>query len=179
MNLATGITFLRFIFAFMLIIDYHMQLHYLLVYWLLALISDYLDGFFARLFAQQTLLGALLDPLADKLLVFSAFYVILHACFDIYVFIPAFVICLRDIYISILRIYQFYYEGNLSGYHVTFLSQSKTAMLMITQFLLLYALEYPNRLVSIVGSVLLYATALMSIYTVVGFNKSHDAPVYT
>lgn len=39
-------------------------------------ISDALDGFIARFFHQQSLLGAYLDPLADKLLVIAA-YVIL------------------------------------------------------------------------------------------------------
>ena len=40
---------------------------------LLAAITDFLDGFFARRFNQMTRLGALLDPIADKLLMSSAF----------------------------------------------------------------------------------------------------------
>jgi len=39
----------------------------------LAGISDGLDGLFARLFNQKTVLGAHLDPVADKLLLMSAF----------------------------------------------------------------------------------------------------------
>ena len=36
---------------------------------LLALITDYLDGYIARNFNQTTAFGAFLDPIADKLLV--------------------------------------------------------------------------------------------------------------
>ena len=32
-------------------------------------VTDYLDGYFARLYAQQSTLGRMLDPIADKLLV--------------------------------------------------------------------------------------------------------------
>jgi CDP-diacylglycerol--glycerol-3-phosphate 3-phosphatidyltransferase len=39
----------------------------------LAAITDYFDGFFARRFNQMTRLGALLDPVADKLLMSAAF----------------------------------------------------------------------------------------------------------
>lgn len=40
---------------------------------LLACLSDGLDGFIARRFGQQTRLGAILDPIADKGLILSAF----------------------------------------------------------------------------------------------------------
>ncbi len=38
----------------------------------LAAVSDALDGFFARLLNQRSKLGAILDPIADKLLILSA-----------------------------------------------------------------------------------------------------------
>jgi CDP-diacylglycerol--glycerol-3-phosphate 3-phosphatidyltransferase len=40
---------------------------------LVAAITDFFDGYFARRFNQMTRLGALLDPIADKLLMSSAF----------------------------------------------------------------------------------------------------------
>ena len=39
----------------------------------IAAVSDGLDGFIARVFNQRTILGAYLDPIADKLLLSSAF----------------------------------------------------------------------------------------------------------
>jgi len=44
-----------------------------LIVFTIAGISDGLDGFFARCFKQQTYLGAYLDPIADKILLVSAF----------------------------------------------------------------------------------------------------------
>ena len=47
--------------------------HFALLVFTIAAISDGLDGLFARYLDQRTLLGAYLDPLADKLLLTSAF----------------------------------------------------------------------------------------------------------
>lgn len=44
-----------------------------LIVFTIAGISDGLDGFLARFFNQQTYLGAYLDPIADKILLTSAF----------------------------------------------------------------------------------------------------------
>ncbi|HXN08010.1 MAG TPA: CDP-alcohol phosphatidyltransferase family protein [Nitrospiria bacterium] len=40
---------------------------------MLAYLTDGLDGFFARILNQETVLGAYLDPIADKLLLISSF----------------------------------------------------------------------------------------------------------
>ena len=49
------------------------MLHFALLVFTIAAISDGLDGLFARYLDQRTVLGAYLDPLADKLLLSSAF----------------------------------------------------------------------------------------------------------
>lgn len=50
------------------------------VFFIIASVSDMLDGAIARIFKQKTFLGACLDPLADKLLVVSCFATL--ACTD-------------------------------------------------------------------------------------------------
>jgi len=47
--------------------------HFALIVFTVAAISDGLDGLLARYFNQHTVLGAYLDPIADKLLMASAF----------------------------------------------------------------------------------------------------------
>ncbi len=178
-TLATWITLLRFVFALSLIVDYYLGWRMLVVWWSLAVFSDFLDGFLARYYSMQSNLGALLDPLADKCLAMSAFYVLLMQHFSWYLLLPCFIILLRDIWISMLRIKQFSYYGDVGKTGVTWLSQCKTAILMLAQFLLLYGVESPDGLVYWCGFVLIYATAMVSTYTIAGFIQSSDAPVYT
>lgn len=48
----------------------------------LAMVTDFLDGFVARRYKQESKLGALLDPVADKLLIISSLYALLSTVHD-------------------------------------------------------------------------------------------------
>lgn len=74
---ATQLTVLRMIFVpiFILAITYDHQGWGLLIF-VVAGITDALDGLIARHFKQHTELGALLDPIADKLLLTSTFLIL-------------------------------------------------------------------------------------------------------
>jgi cardiolipin synthase len=73
-NIPNMLTVLRILLTPLLVIflQRRMMGSALLVF-TIAGISDGLDGFLARTFNQRTVLGAYLDPLADKLLLMSAF----------------------------------------------------------------------------------------------------------
>jgi len=58
------------LFIILLSYDYHLAAFTVFVF---AAITDICDGFFARLLNQKTVLGAYLDPIADKLLLVSSF----------------------------------------------------------------------------------------------------------
>jgi cardiolipin synthase len=58
------------------------------VVFVVAGISDALDGLIARRFGQKTALGAFLDPLADKLLLSSAFVILSFDTLGLFVRIP-------------------------------------------------------------------------------------------
>ncbi len=74
MNLPNYITLLRIILIpfFINLMIYHYYRAALIVF-IFACITDALDGMIARLTKTQTELGAFLDPMADKLLIVSAF----------------------------------------------------------------------------------------------------------
>lgn len=74
MNLANRITISRIILTplFIMAIVYGKTAIALLIF-TMAAISDGLDGFIARTLKQKTVLGTILDPLADKILLISAF----------------------------------------------------------------------------------------------------------
>jgi cardiolipin synthase len=74
MNLPNYITLLRIILIpfFINLMIYHYYREALVVF-IFACVTDALDGMIARFTKTQTELGAFLDPMADKLLIVSAF----------------------------------------------------------------------------------------------------------
>ncbi len=74
MNLANKITISRIILTplFIAAVVYS-RMDIALVFFILAIISDGLDGFIARTLNQKTVLGTIMDPIADKILLISAF----------------------------------------------------------------------------------------------------------
>ena len=72
---------------------------------LLAGLSDYFDGFYARKYNVVSILGKILDPIADKLLVIGVLLSLASEnLLDFYFgFIPTLIIILREIFISGLR----------------------------------------------------------------------------
>jgi cardiolipin synthase (CMP-forming) len=107
------LTLLRILLTplFIILLLRHLYPQGLLVF-ALAGISDALDGFIARYFNQRTRLGAYLDPLADKLLLVSAF-----VCLAVLKVLPAWlavIVITRDVIIvlgiAILTITEMPYE---------------------------------------------------------------------
>lgn len=74
MNVANFFSLLRIVLIplFIILVTYNRHIPALGVFGFAAL-TDALDGFFARYLKQKTTLGAYLDPIADKLLIISAF----------------------------------------------------------------------------------------------------------
>jgi cardiolipin synthase (CMP-forming) len=77
LTFANQITLVRMLLipAFVILVMYG-QIGWALLTFLVAGITDALDGLIARRSGQQTTLGAWLDPMADKLLLLSAFIVL-------------------------------------------------------------------------------------------------------
>ena len=73
-----------------------------LLVFIIAAITDAYDGYLARKYNQVTPVGKFLDPLADKILVISAF--ISFAVFDIIDFWMVGIIIFRDLFVTGLRL---------------------------------------------------------------------------
>ena len=74
-----------------------------MVVFVLAAITDWLDGYLARRMQLVSALGAFLDPVADKLMVATALVLLVQADPDISMAVAAAVIIGREIAISALR----------------------------------------------------------------------------
>ena len=80
-NVANLLTILRVLFIPLIIFIFFLDSDFMrklaALFFLIASITDYLDGFVARKLGQQTNFGEFLDPIADKLLVISMLVILL------------------------------------------------------------------------------------------------------
>lgn len=91
--------------------------------------TDWFDGYLARLWGQETKLGAMLDPIADKAMVVIALMVIVgYSSMSPGLVLPATFILFREVFVSGLREYLGDTAGTLK---VTKLAKWKTTFQMI------------------------------------------------
>ena len=101
-----------------------------LICFLLAAITDYLDGYFARKFNTVSPLGALLDLLADKLLVCLTLVWLVTLNNTLVFVVPVLIIILRELSISSIRQYVVELEG-VNKLEVSLFGKSKTTVQLI------------------------------------------------
>lgn len=100
-----------------------------LILFLSAAITDWFDGYLARLWKQETKLGAMLDPIADKAMVVIALMVIVgYSSMSPWLVLPATFILFREVFVSGLREFLGDTAGTLK---VTRLAKWKTTAQMV------------------------------------------------
>jgi CDP-diacylglycerol--glycerol-3-phosphate 3-phosphatidyltransferase len=96
---------------------------------LAAAATDWIDGRLARAWGQETKLGAMLDPIADKAMVVIALMVIVgYSSYSPWLVLPATMIVFREVFVSGLREYLGTSAGTLK---VTQLAKWKTTLQML------------------------------------------------
>ena len=141
LNIPNCLTLLRIllipliVYLFLSGITYNRVLVSLL--FLLASITDYLDGFFARYMKQHTDFGAFLDPIADKMLVIIMLVLLITENNDIFFLIPVLIIISREFLVIAIR-QRLAEVGNNHKLSVLFISKIKTALQLSAIFLLLF-----------------------------------------
>lgn len=124
-----------------------------------ACVTDFFDGYLARIWNVQSLVGKFLDPIADKLLVVSVMVMLVY--YDRADLFPAIAIIAREILVSGLR--EFLAEIKIS-IPVSKLGKYKTFLQMVAIFILILGdkgagFEY----VGVVGNVILWAAAFLTL----------------
>jgi cardiolipin synthase len=142
---------------------------------LLASLTDWLDGYVARMWQAQSNVGKFLDPIADKLLVATALLLLVGEGRASYadgraMMIPAIAIVCREILVSGLR--EFLAEIHI-GMPVSKLAKWKTGAQMSAIFLLLLASGGPDWLhAGWLGNILLWAAAILTLVTGYAYVKT-------
>ena len=136
---------------------------------ILASFTDYLDGLLARLFKEESKLGELLDPIADKILVSTALVLlIMNGTIKNFEVIAAIIIITREIIISGLR--EFLAKVSISM-PVSGLAKVKSFIQMFSIAILLTG-DFGNKLINFqdynaqtIGIILLWLSAGLTLYT--------------
>ena len=131
--------------------------------------TDFLDGMLARLFKEESKLGELLDPIADKIIVATALLLlVMDGTIRHYEVIAAIIILTREILISGLR--EFLAKGKVK-LPVSNLAKLKTFLQMFAISLLLTG-ETGNKILNFqdynaqtIGIILLWLSAFLTLYT--------------
>jgi cardiolipin synthase len=136
-----------------------------LVIFIAAGVTDFLDGYLARVWEQHSSLGRMLDPIADKLLVASSLLMLAaEETIRGWTLLAAVVILCREILVSGLREYLAELRVSVP---VTRLAKWKTSAQMVAVGFLI-AGEAGDRIVPVVseiGIILLWASAILTLYT--------------
>ena len=135
----------------------------------IASFTDFLDGLLARMYKEESKLGELLDPIADKIIVFtSLLLLVMDQTIRNYEVIAAIIILTREILISGLR--EFLAKGKIK-LPVSNLAKLKTFLQMFSISLLLLGdtgnkiLNFQDYNAQTIGIILLWLSAFLTLYT--------------
>jgi len=172
MNLPNALTLLRIVLIPFFIIAYYWPMPF--AGWVsagifaFAAVTDWLDGYLARKWQQESSFGAFLDPVADKLMVAAALILLvdtygrLFSDWPAILSIPAIVIVGREIVISALR--EWMAEiGERAQVAVSMIGKVKTALQMLAIFIMIGAT--PGTTLAWIGVGVLYAAALLTLWS--------------
>ena len=136
---------------------------------IVASFTDFLDGLLARMFKEESKLGELLDPIADKIIVVAALILlVMDGTIKNYEVIAAIIILTREILISGLR--EFLAKGRIS-LPVSSLAKFKTFIQMFSIAILLTGgtgnklINFQDYNAQTIGIILLWISAFLTLYT--------------
>lgn len=167
--------------AILLCVDGGVAVFFALLLYVAAAITDWLDGYLARKRQIYSGWGAVLDPVADKLLVQSTLLALAYnGRLNALLMLAALIIIAREVFVAGLREYAGVKHENVTkpgngagearqALPVTVLAKLKTALQLVALGLLIPApyLRYLN--LYVIGGVALWVAAGLSVYTAYGY----------
>ena len=173
MSIPNIITSLRIILIPVIVIVYYLPVgwSYLAAaaIFVVAALSDWLDGYLARKWDQHTAFGAFFDPVADKLIVSIALVMLVEEHASMWLALPAMVIVGREVVISALR--EWMAElGKRTSVAVSYIGKLKTTLQMIAITVLL--LGMPGTQLALWGIACLYIAAVLTLWSMFIYLKA-------
>ncbi|WP_420426585.1 CDP-diacylglycerol--glycerol-3-phosphate 3-phosphatidyltransferase [Algiphilus sp.] len=138
------------------------------VVFILASITDWLDGFLARRWQQESRFGAFLDPVADKLLVAVSLVLLLYDRPGVLLALITSVIIGREIAVSALR--EWMAEiGTRRNVAVSWLGKLKTGFQMTAIAMMLWQLTLFGLPLYTIGFALLIVAAVLTLQSMIAY----------
>ena len=164
MNLPNKLTLIRIclITVFVILMLSQVSNFFLIscIIFIIASITDFLDGKIARKYNLVTDFGKFMDPLADKLLVLSALICMIE--YDLVAGWMVIIIVARELTVSILRAIA---ADNGKVIAASGGGKIKTTSQMIAIILLLIGANYSNSQIVFVGTIAMYIATIFTLYS--------------
>jgi len=156
------------IFLLILIVQNYGMALFLLV---LASASDYWDGYLARRYSLTSILGAVLDPIADKILITFTVIALSVDLGSSYVAFLGSIMLAREYWVSALRDFNAR-EGNINATQVTLLAKIKTAIQLVTFCLYLLGLYLSSTFMLFIANFFLFIALIVTLQTGLSYTIS-------
>tara|TARA_B100000900_G_scaffold369511_1_gene347408 strand:- start:3441 stop:3977 length:537 start_codon:yes stop_codon:yes gene_type:complete len=171
------LTYFRIIIApiIFLLITLFDSYFWALIFFLLASISDYWDGLLARKYNFESIFGAILDPIADKILIIFLILALTLELSSIFIGLVGGSMLVREFWVAALRDLNAR-QDNSNATEVTFLAKVKTSIQFITFSFYLLGLSLNNSLILFLSNFLLFLALIITLqtglyYTISTFKK--------
>ena len=134
-------------------------------------ITDWLDGWIARRYNMSSAFGAFLDPVADKLMVAVALFLIVQQNPSALMAVASAVIVGREISISALR--EWMAElGQRAAVGVAWIGKFKTVMQIVAIVVCLHQRDFPELRLYRIGEGLLVVAAALTIWSAIVYVRA-------
>ena len=137
----------------------------------LASISDYWDGFLARKYNLESIIGAVLDPIADKILVTFLILALSIELSSIFIGMAGGIMILREFWVGALRDFNAR-QGRSDATKVTFFAKVKTSIQFFTFSFYLIGLALNNSLILFISNFFLSLALIITMQTGLSYSLS-------
>ena len=168
-----SLTYFRIFIApiIFLLITFYDSYGWALFLFILASISDYWDGFLARKYELESIIGAVLDPIADKILVTFLILGLSLELSSIFIGMVGGIILVREFWVGALRDLNAR-QNNPDATKVTLLAKTKTLIQFIAFSSYLFGLALNNSLILFTSNFLLFLALIITLQTGLSYTMS-------
>jgi CDP-diacylglycerol---glycerol-3-phosphate 3-phosphatidyltransferase len=131
-------------------------------------LTDWLDGWLARRLNQTSAFGAFLDPVADKLMVATVLILLVERHASVWIALPTVLIVAREIAVSALREWAAV-RGAAGSIPVSWLGKLKTTTQMLALLLLLLGGEVLQVDLHALGLIVLWLAAGLTLWSLLDY----------